>query len=87
MKLNRKLSIRSLLLTTLGIAMLFRIFNFGASSVNMFHTQLVLAFAIPGASLGYDQFGNSRGIVVGTCLSAILGTGVLSTIFLLGGFG
>ena len=84
---NRGLSIRTLMLMTFGIAMLISIFNFGAVSANMFHTQLVLAFAIPGASIGYDICGNSRGGVIGACLSAIIGTVLLSAVVLLGGFG
>ena len=50
-----KISIRTLMLITLGVAMLIAIFTGGASSANMFHTILVLAFAIPGASWGYDR--------------------------------
>ena len=38
------------MLITLWVAMLIAIFTGGASSANMFHTILVLAFAIPGAS-------------------------------------
>ncbi len=53
----------------------------------MFHLQLVLAFAIPGASVGYDVRGISRGIVIGICVSAIVGTIALSAFVLLGGFG
>ena len=43
----KKLSIRTLLLLTMGAGMLITIFTRGASSANMFHTILVLAFAIP----------------------------------------
>ena len=43
------------MLITLWVAMLIAIFTGGASSANMFHTILVLAFAIPGASWGYDR--------------------------------
>ena len=82
-----KLSIRTLMLVTLGFAMLITIFTRGASSANMFHLILVLAFAIPGASWGYDQNQNSRGLVIGFCASAVIGTVLLSAFVLLGGFG
>ena len=74
------------MLITLGIAMLFMIFTRGASSANAFHTILVLAFAIPGASWGYDRNPTSRSAVLGLCLWATAGTIVLSTYFLMGGF-
>ena len=82
----KKLSIRTLLLLTMGAGMLITIFTRGASSANMFHTILVLAFAIPGASWGYDQSNSSRGLVVGCCVSATLGTILLSAFVLAGGF-
>jgi len=55
-----KVSIRTLMLATLGFAMLFAIFTRGAPSANAFHTIIVLAFAVPGASWGYDLFVNRR---------------------------
>ena len=79
------MSIRSLMLTTLGFALLISIFLFGAS-VNRFHAQLILAFAIPGSSFGYDRWGTSRGIVIGTCVSATVGTLLVSSIILLIGW-
>lgn len=81
----RGFSIRSLMLITLGAAMLIGIFSFGAS-VNRFHMQLVIAFAIPGASLGYDRWRTSRGVVIGTCISAVLGTVLVSSVILLIGW-
>ena len=82
-----KVSIRTLMLITLGIAMLIAIFTRGASSANAFHTILVLAFAIPGASWGYDRNPTSRSAVVGLCVWATVGTLVLSAYVLLGVFG
>ena len=81
-----KISIRTLMLITLGAAILFTIFTQGASSVNMFHTLLVLAFAIPGASWGYDRNPTSRSVAIGLCTWATVGVLVLSAYFLLGGF-
>jgi hypothetical protein len=81
-----KLSIRTMLLLTLGFAILFSIFEYGSSSDDMFHFLAVLAFAIPGASWGYDISKNSRGLVVGTCVSAVAGALLLSAFVLAGGF-
>lgn len=66
--------------------MLVSIFTYGASSANSFHTMLVLAFAIPGASIGYDVNHKSRSAVIGCCVSAVVGTVLLSAFVLLGGF-
>ncbi len=82
----KKLSIRTLLLLTFGCGVLLSIFTYGASSANMFHTLLVLAFAVPGASWGYDIRRTSRGAVIGCCLSAAAGTVLLSAFVLMGGF-
>ena len=73
-----KISIRTLMLITLGVAMLIAIFTRGASSDNAFHTILVLAFAIPGASWGYDRNRTSRSVVFGLCIWATVGALVLS---------
>jgi len=81
-----RLSIRTLLLATLGCAMIVAIFRFGASSANSFHVQLVLGFAIPGASLGYDLSPTSYGTACGTCVVACLGTCITSAIVLLIGW-
>lgn len=75
------------MLITLGIALLITIFTRGASSANMFHTILVLAFAIPGASWGYDRQRTSRSLVIGLCVWATVGALVLSAYVLIGGFG
>ncbi|MEM8680940.1 MAG: hypothetical protein AAGF97_16465 [Planctomycetota bacterium] len=81
------ISLRTLLLITLGIAMLVMIFSRGAASASVFHTVLVLAFAIPGASWGYDRQPSSRSAAVGLCVWAITGSLVVSAYALLGGFG
>jgi len=75
------------MLITLGIAMLITIFTRGASSANAFHTILVLAFAIPGASWGYDRSPTSRSVAIGLCVWATVGALVLSAYILLKGFG
>ena len=85
--LMAKISIRTLMLITLGIAMLITIFTRGAPSADIFHAVLVLAFAIPGASWGYDRNRTSRSAVIGLCVWAIIGSLVLSAYVLLGGFG
>ena len=82
-----KTSIRTLMLITLGVAMLITLFTRGASSANAFHTMLVLAFAIPGASWGYDRNPTSRSVAIGLCIWACVGTMVLSVWVLLGEFG
>jgi len=77
------ISIRTLMLITLGVALLIALFTRGASSANLFHTILVLAFAIPGASWGYDRNPTSRSIAIGLCVWAIVGTLVLSAYILI----
>lgn len=81
-----KISIRTMLLLTFGVGILLSIFSYGARSANQFHALLVLAFAIPGASWGYDIVPSSRGAVIGCSLSAIVGTVLLSVFVLAGGF-
>ena len=75
-----------MLLLTLGMGILFSIFTYGSTSANMFHFLLVLAFAIPGASWGYDVTRTSRGLVIGCCVSATIGTVLLSAFVFMGGF-
>lgn len=79
-------SIRTLMLITLGIALLTTLFTRGASSASLFHTVLVLAFAIPGASWGYDRKPTSRSLVTGLCIWAVVGTLVLSAYILVRDF-
>ena len=75
-----------MLLVMLGCGMILRIFTYGAGSADIFHMLLVLAFAIPGASWGYDIQPNSRGMVLGWCISATVGAVLLSLFVLAGGF-
>ena len=80
------ISIRTLMLATLGVGLLTMLFTRGASSANAFHTILVLAFAIPGASWGYDRKRTIRSVAVGLCIWAIVGTLVLSAYILIRDF-
>lgn len=75
-----------MMLIMLSVAMLITIFTRGASSVNAFHTILVLAFAIPGASWGYDRNPTSRSVAMGLCIWAVVGTLVLSAYVLVRDF-
>ena len=70
-------SLRTLMLAVTGCAMLCGLFTCGAASAVMAHSVIVLAFAIPGASYGYDLGGNSRSAVIGLCALASGGTLVL----------
>ena len=70
-------SLRTLMMAVTGSAMLCGLFTCGAASAVVAHTVLVLAFAIPGASYGYDLGGNSRSAVIGLCIAASAGTLVL----------
>ena len=54
----------------------------GASSVVMFHTILVLSFAIPSGSWAFDRTRTSRGAAIGTCVGATLGTLLISSMIL-----
>jgi hypothetical protein len=80
-----RFSIRTLLLTTVGFAILCGLFNSRGlrMSAEAVHTLLVLAFAIPGGSYGYDVGGNGRSAAVGTCVAAVLGTLIVSAIVLI----
>ncbi len=75
-------SIRSLMLITLGLALFLSICTQGAASENLFHLILVLSFAIPGGSLGYDRNRTSRGVAIGTSVGAIAGTLAVSALVL-----
>ena len=81
------ISIRTLMLITLGVGLLAMLFTRGAPSANAFHTILVLAFAVPGASWGYDRKRTSRSVAIGLCVWAIVGTVVLSVYILARDFG
>lgn len=73
-----RLSMRTLLLSMLGGCMLLALFTQGASSAVVGHSILVVGFAIPGASWGYDITRSSRGAVIGLIATATLGTLVVS---------
>ena len=70
------------MLSTLGCAMFLKLCISGASSALMFHTILVLSFAIPSGSWAYDRTRTSRGAATGICLGATIGTLVISTMLL-----
>ena len=70
------------MLSTLGSAMFLKLCVSGASSVLMYHTILVLAFAIPSGSWAYDRTRTSRGAAIGICLGATIGTIAISTLIL-----
>ena len=80
-----KISIRTMMLVTFGVGLLAVLFTRGAPSVDAFHTILVLAFAIPGASWGYDRKPTSGSIVFGLCVWAVVGV-VLSSYILIRDF-
>ena len=80
------ISIRTMMLVTFGVGLLAVLFTRGAPSVDAFHTILVLAFAIPGASWGYDRKPTSGSIVFGLCVWAVVGTVVLSSYILIRDF-
>ena len=75
-------SIRTIMLFTLGSAMFLKLCLHGATSVLMYHTILVLSFAIPSGSWAFDRTGSSRGAAIGTCVGATIGTLVISTMVL-----
>ena len=55
-----RFSIRTMLLTTLGFAILCGLFQGTGLNVNIIHALIVAAFAIPGASFGYDTIASSK---------------------------
>jgi len=82
----KKLSVRTLLLLTLGAGILLSVFTYESTSASMFNSfLLLLAFAIPGGSWGYDIWSSSRGVVAGCCVSATLGMVFLSAFVVMGG--
>ena len=80
-----RFSIRTLLLATMGFAILCGLFTSRGvgMSAEVVHTLLVLAFAIPGGSYGYDVGDSGRSAAVGTCVAAVVGTLVVSAIVLI----
>jgi hypothetical protein len=67
-------SLRTLLLSVMGFAILCGLFTSRGLNVTLFHTLLVLAFAIPGGSYGFDVGRSSRSVAVGTSVAAVVGT-------------
>jgi hypothetical protein len=78
-----RFSLRTLLLATMGFAVLCGLFTSRGLSAAFFHTLLVLAFAIPGGSYGFDVARSSRGTAVGTCVAAVAGTLLISAVVLI----
>lgn len=78
----RRISIRTVFLTMLSVCLLLAFYTQGASSPLAGHTTLVIAFAIPGGSWGYDVTQTSRGAAIGTITTAIIGTVALSVLVL-----
>ena len=59
------------------------LFTSGGMAPVVAHTVLVLAFAIPGGSIGYDIGRSSRSTAIGVCIAAVAGTIVLGGAVLL----
>ena len=78
-----RFSLRTLLLATAGFAILCGLFTSRGLDATLVHTLLVLAFAIPGGSYGYDVGGSSRSVAVGTSVAAVAGTLLVSAMVLL----
>lgn len=75
-------SLRTLMLFTGGMAMVCGVFTMGGVPVVVIHLMLVLAFAVPGGSLGFDMGGTSRSTAVGTCVGAVAGTLIVAAVVL-----
>lgn len=78
-----RFSIRTMLAVTLGYAILCGLFRGTGLNVNVIHALIVAAFAIPGASFGYDQGRTSRAAVIGMSVAAVAGTCALSAYILI----
>ena len=76
-------SLRTLLLATMGFAILCGLFTSGGMNATLAHTLLVLAFAIPGASYGFDVGRSSRSVAIGTSVSAVVGTLLVAAVVLI----
>lgn len=72
-----------MLLVTLGYAILCGLFQGTGLGATAVHSLIVAAFAIPGASFGYDQGHSSRAAVIGTSVAAVVGTCALSVYILI----
>jgi hypothetical protein len=76
-------SLRTMMLSVLGSALICGLFTSGGMAPVAAHTILVLAFAIPGGSLGYDVGRSSRSAAVGVCLASVAGTVALGAAVLI----
>ena len=76
-------SLRTLMLSVLGFAIVCGLFTSGGMAPVAAHTVLVLAFAIPGGSIGYDIGRSSHSIVLGICIASVTGTLILGGAVLL----
>jgi hypothetical protein len=79
----KRYSLRTLLLVFLGAAVLCGLFTSRGWHATAFHTLLVLAFAIPGGSYGFDIGRNSRSVAVGTSVAAVSGTVLVCAVVLI----
>jgi hypothetical protein len=75
-------SLRTLMLAITGVGLLLALIVSLRVTPTVGHLLLVLAFAIPSGSYGYDIGGSSRSAVVGTVVGAIGGTIAISVFVL-----
>lgn len=78
-----RFSLRTLLLTVAAFAVLCGLFTSRGWNADLFHLLLVLAFAVPGGSYGYDVGRTSRSVAIGTSVSAVTGTLFISALVLI----
>jgi hypothetical protein len=81
--MKNRFSLRTLMLAVLGFSLLCGLFAGSGTTPAVAHTLLVLAFAIPGGSLGYDLGRSSRSLAIGVCVSSVAGTLVVGGAVLL----
>lgn len=79
----RGFSLRTLLLAMMGLSVLCALFTTSGWNADAAHLLLVLAFAVPAGSLGFDRWHTRRSVVVGACAGAIAGTIFISTLVLI----
>jgi hypothetical protein len=72
-----------MLLAVTGLSMLCGLLTMRGMPEVVIHTLLVLAFAIPSGSYGYDIGRSSRSVVVGTSVGAVGGTVFVSAAVLI----
>ena len=78
-----RFSVRTLLLATMGFAILCGLFTSSGLDPTLAHTLLVLAFAVPGGSYGFDVGRSSRSVALGTSVSAVAGTLLVAAVVLI----